>query len=144
LFFCIWKCQLQNNMQTQHLVFCCHLLRHYEYLKKRKVRRQWRKSKFTIGTNFFVMAVRVSMTICAVGSCRLIQMTKPSSVCAVLCEVTNKGEYSGDISGSRNISWKHLQCSLQTFEHELCLLTFGSKNATSWTQEKHELFLLET
>jgi hypothetical protein len=32
-------------------------------------------------------------------------------------------EYSGDISGSRNISWMCLQYSLQRFEHALALST---------------------
>jgi hypothetical protein len=64
--------------------------RQYEWLKKRTVRRRWRKRRFTGSINVFMMAVRVSMTICAECYCQLRQKTNTSSICAILCEVTDE------------------------------------------------------
>jgi hypothetical protein len=43
-------------------------------------------------------------------------------------------EYSIDVSGSRNISWKHSQYSAQRFEDALSLLALGPKIANFRTQ----------
>jgi hypothetical protein len=59
--FKIWATEQRANMK------CCALLRQWpsdtvECLKKRMGRQQWRKRRFTIGINVFVMAVRVWIT----------------------------------------------------------------------------------
>jgi hypothetical protein len=51
----------------------------------------WRKRRFTGGTNFFVMAAPVSMTIRLAGYRQLRQKANTSSVCEILYEVTDEG-----------------------------------------------------
>jgi hypothetical protein len=79
------------------------------------------------GINVFVIACLVSMKIRNVNFWQLRQ----HGAWAQCCAKWPTKEYSGDISGSRNISWKHSQYSSERFEHGLPLPTLDSKNANS-------------
>jgi hypothetical protein len=70
-----------------------------------------------------MMALRVPMTIHTAGDHQLQQMTKTSSKCAMLREVTNKGVF-------RRYQQKY-EYQLEAFTFTLPLSTFGSKYANS-------------
>jgi hypothetical protein len=104
-------CLLQNNVGTEHFVFCYTniLQRHYGGLKKCVVRQQRKNCRFKS-----VMAVQVSTTICTGSNRQLRHMLHTLDVCTMRCKEPDE-RVSGYVSGSRNVSWQHSHHSSQRY-----------------------------
>jgi hypothetical protein len=97
---CIWKCQLQNNVQTQNFAFLC-----ISPSATLQMLEEAHGKAATKKTHVYVWYKRFHDGHRNVNNTNYRQWltsTKTLNMFTILCKV-----HSGDISRSRNISWKH-------------------------------------